>query len=233
MKYPVERIGTNLWPATGRAENFNGRRRPTTFHGNRKYSDFPGYRCQQSAEPSACRMEAHRRSRHLHSALWHRRKMGVATLSRFRAPGALHAERHMYEEIYYVVEGRGSTEVWLDSDKKRHTFEWQAGSLFSIPFNAWHRIVNASSSPALLLGGTTAPNVMNLINNTDAIFNCPYEFRDRSAALTTFSRPRTILSPIRCAALRCGAPISFPTSSTASCRSTIAVRRDTAASSRS
>src|SRR5262249_15750951 len=66
--------------------------------------------------------------------------------------GALNAEKHMYEEIYYVVEGRGTTEVWLDKDSKRHVFEWQKGSLFSIPVNAWHRIVNASSAPALLLG---------------------------------------------------------------------------------
>src|SRR5438270_13164598 len=62
--------------------------------------------------------------------------------------GALTAEKHIYEEIYYVVEGRGSTEVWLDGDTKRHVFEWQAGSMFSIPVNAMHRIVNASSSPA-------------------------------------------------------------------------------------
>src|SRR5262247_2013268 len=49
----------------------------------------------------------------------------------------------------YVVEGRGTTEVWLDADSKRHVFEWQQGSLFSIPVNAMHRIVNASSNPAL------------------------------------------------------------------------------------
>ena len=79
--------------------------------------------------------------------------------------GALKAEKHLYEEVYLVVEGRGTTEVWLDSDSKRHVFEWQKGSLFSIPVNAWHRIVNASSAPALLLGGTTAPNLINLINN--------------------------------------------------------------------
>ena len=35
--------------------------------------------------------------------------------------GALNAERHLYEEIYYVVEGRGTTEVWQDgSSKKTH-----------------------------------------------------------------------------------------------------------------
>jgi mannose-6-phosphate isomerase-like protein (cupin superfamily) len=70
------------------------------------------------------------------------------------AAGALNVEKHIYEEIYLVVEGRGSTEVWVEDGGKRHVFEWQAGSLFSIPVNAYHRIVNATSSPALLLGGT-------------------------------------------------------------------------------
>src|SRR5262252_10540488 len=34
--------------------------------------------------------------------------------------GALNAEKHLYEEIYLVVDGRGTTEVWLDNDSKRH-----------------------------------------------------------------------------------------------------------------
>ena len=87
--------------------------------------------------------------------------------------GALNAEKHLYEEVYLVVEGRGTTEVWLDNDSKRHVFEWQKGSLFSIPVNAWHRIVNASSAPALLLGGTTAPNLLNLINNVERDVQLP------------------------------------------------------------
>ena len=44
--------------------------------------------------------------------------------------GALNPEKHLFEKIYFVVEGRGSTEVWQDGDTNRHTFEWQQGSLF-------------------------------------------------------------------------------------------------------
>jgi mannose-6-phosphate isomerase-like protein (cupin superfamily) len=109
--------------------------------------------------------------------------------------GALNAEKHLYEEVYLVVDGRGTTEVWLDNDSKRHVFEWQRGSLFSIPVNAWHRVVNASSAPALLLGGTTAPNLMNLINNVEMMFHCPYEFRERFSGADDFYKYKDDIEP--------------------------------------
>ena len=94
--------------------------------------------------------------------------------------GALNAVKHIYEQQYFVVEGRGSTEVWEEGrEDKTHVFEWQKGSLFSLPLNARYRIVNAASSPALLLGGNTAPNVMNIYDSPDFIFDCPYNFRNR------------------------------------------------------
>lgn len=96
------------------------------------------------------------------------------------AAGALNPEHHLYEEIYYVVEGRGSTEVWQgDDEKKSLTFEWNTGSLFAIPLNATHRLVNATSSPALLLAATTAPNVINIIRDADFVMNTPYAFLER------------------------------------------------------
>ncbi|HEX9880151.1 MAG TPA: cupin domain-containing protein [Candidatus Binatia bacterium] len=109
--------------------------------------------------------------------------------------GALNAERHLYEEQYFVVEGRGTTEVWKEGNGKKQTFEWQAGSLFSIPINAWHRLINAASSPALLLAGTTAPNSMNLFMNTDFVFNCPYDFKDRYDARDDYYRPAEDIEP--------------------------------------
>jgi quercetin dioxygenase-like cupin family protein len=109
--------------------------------------------------------------------------------------GALNVEKHMYEKICLVVEGRGTTEVWHEGDKKRHVFEWQKGSLFSIPMNANHRIVNATSSPALILCGTTAPNVINMLNSTDAVFSNPYEFRDRFSGADDFFKPNDDIEP--------------------------------------
>jgi quercetin dioxygenase-like cupin family protein len=111
------------------------------------------------------------------------------------AGGALNPEKHMYEEIYIVVEGRGTTEVWLEGEGKKHVFEWQQGSMFSIPMNAWHRIVNATNKPALLMGGTTAPNILNQINNVEAVFNNPFVFRDRFSGADDFYKYREEVEP--------------------------------------
>ncbi len=109
--------------------------------------------------------------------------------------GALNIERHVYEKVVLVIEGRGSTEVWQEGMIKPQTFEWQRGSLFSIPLNAKHRFVNASNSPAILLCGTTAPNMMNLVDNQDFIFNCPFNFTDRYSGADDYFKPNDDIAP--------------------------------------
>ncbi len=118
--------------------------------------------------------------------------------------GALNVEKHMYEEIFLVVEGRGTTEVWQEGDSKKHVFEWQAGSMFSIPMNTLHRIVNGTSSGALLLAGITAPNVINMINNFGAVFNNPFVFHDRFSGADDFFKPKDDIEadPVRGLAMR-------------------------------
>jgi quercetin dioxygenase-like cupin family protein len=118
--------------------------------------------------------------------------------------GALNVEKHMFEEIYLVVEGRGTTEVWQEGDTKKHVFEWQAGSMFSIPMNALFRIVNATSSGALLLAGNTAPNVINMLNNFNAVFNNPFVFHDRFSSADDFFKPKDEIEadPVRGLAMR-------------------------------
>ncbi len=101
------------------------------------------------------------------------------------AGGALNVEKHMYEKVVFVVDGRGSTEVWTAAAKKQ-TFEWQRGSCFSIPLNATHRFVNATNSPALLYCGTTAPNVMNLFDHVNFIFDNDFGFSNRYAGTDDF-----------------------------------------------
>lgn len=120
------------------------------------------------------------------------------------AAGALNPEKHMFEKIYMVIEGRGSTEVWVDGGAKKHVFEWQKGSIFSIPMNAWHRVVNATNTPALLQAGTTAPVVVNALQSVDAVFNNPFVFNDRFSAADDFYQEKTEVEadPVRGLAMR-------------------------------
>lgn len=88
-------------------------------------------------------------------------------------------DRHLFEKVFFVVSGRGSTEVWNEAGAHR-TFEWHTGSVFAIPLNASHRLFNGSGQePARLLAVTTAPLMMNLLHNNEFIFHCPYDFTDR------------------------------------------------------
>lgn len=94
-------------------------------------------------------------------------------------PGAaLNPEKHLFEEILYVLEGQGGMEVWQEG-KPKQSLEWQRGSLFSPPANAWHRLLNGTSERAVLLAATNAPLIMDAFHNPDFIFNSEYLFLDR------------------------------------------------------
>jgi quercetin dioxygenase-like cupin family protein len=83
---------------------------------------------------------------------------------------SLKPQRHLYEELIYILAGRGSTSVWYGNSNKS-SFEWQTGSLFAIPLNASHQHFNgAGSEPARYLAVTTAPVMLNLIRNEEFIF---------------------------------------------------------------
>ncbi len=102
-----------------------------------------------------------------------------AYICEISAGGKSSPERHLYEELVYVLEGRGATTIWQEGGVKQ-TFEWQAGSLFVIPLNAWFQHFNGSGDQtARYIAFTSAPLMMNLLNDREFIFNCPYVFRNR------------------------------------------------------
>jgi quercetin dioxygenase-like cupin family protein len=87
--------------------------------------------------------------------------------------------RHLYEELVYVLSGRGSTSVWYEGQPKQ-SFEWGEGSLFAVPLNAWYQHFNGSGQqPVRLLAMNTAPVMMNLIRDEDFIFNNDATFPSR------------------------------------------------------
>jgi quercetin dioxygenase-like cupin family protein len=95
-------------------------------------------------------------------------------------PGkSLKAHRHLFEETIYILKGQGATSVWIDPGRKE-TFEWQEGSYFSIPMNAWHEHHNASGlDAARYIAMTSAPRVIDTFNNYEFVFENPFVFRDR------------------------------------------------------
>jgi quercetin dioxygenase-like cupin family protein len=95
-------------------------------------------------------------------------------------PGkSLKPQRHLFEELVYVLEGRGATTVWQENGA-RQSFEWQKGSLFAMPLNASYQHFNGQGDrEARLLGVTNAPLVFNLFHCEDFVMNNPYLFSDR------------------------------------------------------
>src|SRR3989337_2210771 len=96
------------------------------------------------------------------------------------AGGALNPENHLYEELIYVLRGVGATETWPGGGEKRKLhFEWQQGSLFAIPLNTRHRLVNGSNEPAIFLAVTSAPLMIDLLHNMPFVMGSDYKFGDR------------------------------------------------------
>lgn len=93
--------------------------------------------------------------------------------------GEVLPQKHLYEELIYILSGTGASTVWVEG-KTKQTFEWQAGSLFSPPLNSWHQHFNGQSDqPVRYLGMTRAPVFMNLFHDMDFIFNNDYVFKNR------------------------------------------------------
>jgi gentisate 1,2-dioxygenase len=96
-------------------------------------------------------------------------------------PGSTSREmHHLYEEIIYVIDGYGSTQIETpDGDK--HAFEWGRNSLFSVPLNAKYQHFNGSGTePARLASVNNFPFLIKLFRNEEFLFNTERNFPERA-----------------------------------------------------
>lgn len=88
------------------------------------------------------------------------------------------AQQHLYEEIFYVVEGHGSTQVEIGG--QTHSFEWGPRSVFALPLNARYRLFNGSGRErALLASCNYFPMVKNLFRSDSVIFDRALRIEER------------------------------------------------------
>ena len=91
-------------------------------------------------------------------------------------------QKHLFEEVFLVVEGHGSAVVET-TPGARHSFEWGPDSLFSIPLNARYELFNGSgSAPARLASTNDLPLKMNFLHDEKFIFGTDWRFEDREGA---------------------------------------------------
>lgn len=95
------------------------------------------------------------------------------------APGAKSAkQRHLYEEVFYVLSGRGAT-VIESADGRTSRLAWEAGSLFTVPMNARHHHINESDKPGRLASVNDLRYFFNVFRNETFVFANEASFPER------------------------------------------------------
>ena len=86
-----------------------------------------------------------------------------AVIQEIPAGKALEPKRFFYEQIVYVLAGRGYTNV---GSSKPNKVSWGEGSMFTVPVNALHRHFNSDPAhPARLLFITTFPFMIQVFGS--------------------------------------------------------------------
>ena len=103
-------------------------------------------------------------------------------------PGGQSApQRHLFEEVVYVLDGHGSTTL-TTADGQVHSFEWGPKSLFALPLNAQYRHFNGSGRARARLASThNLPVVLNLYHSAAFIFDNDFEFPERAGKAGYFA----------------------------------------------
>ena len=94
------------------------------------------------------------------------------------ARGQSAQQRHLYEEVFCVLSGRGVT-VIESADGRTSRLAWEAGSLFTVPMNARHHHINESDQPARLASVNDLRYFFNVFRNEAFVFANEASFPER------------------------------------------------------
>src|SRR5438067_832227 len=100
--------------------------------------------------------------------------------------GSLHPQKHLFQQMTYIVEGRGYTEVWAAGSQRKARCDWQTGTLFAIPLNCWSQMVNTGSTPAVYFTVTDAPLILDVFHDSEFIFDNDQRFTERFNASSDY-----------------------------------------------
>jgi mannose-6-phosphate isomerase-like protein (cupin superfamily) len=94
--------------------------------------------------------------------------------------GEKQGHRHLDEATFYIVAGRGWSELRQSDDLPDQRVDWQAGDVVVIPSNAWHKHYNADPDrPALQLAFKNTRLLRKLFHSRDFVYQNDFRFHDR------------------------------------------------------
>jgi mannose-6-phosphate isomerase-like protein (cupin superfamily) len=96
------------------------------------------------------------------------------------AGGSTLPQRHLYEEVVYVLSGHGTTTVEAPDGSFRQSFEWGPKSMFALPLNLRYRHFNVDGTETVRLATTSnLPMMMKAFRSESFIFDNDAVFSER------------------------------------------------------
>lgn len=97
------------------------------------------------------------------------------------APGGeKKGHRHLDEATFYIVSGKGWTELRQSDEQVDQRVDWAAGDVIAIPANAWHKHYNALANvPARQLAFKNTSLLRKLFESRDFVYKNDFRFSDR------------------------------------------------------
>ncbi len=103
-------------------------------------------------------------------------------LSEVPPGGEKAGHRHLDEATFYIVSGRGWTELRQADTVPVQRVDWQAGDVVAIPANAWHQHFNADpKEPARQLAFKNTRLLRRLFHSREFVYANDFRFNDRYA----------------------------------------------------